>query len=329
MRPLLAPITVEIEVTTGCNKQCIHCRLDETPNPFEMTTDEIKAIIDQLTEIKVLGLILTGGEPFLREDILEILRYADETGIQDISVITNGSLLTSEMVEQLNKIDHFKGLQISLDGASPKTNDNIRGRQSFDTVVQALKICSHAKFKKSIETVAMKPNLHELPYIIELAINLGADMYGAFRFFPIGRGSKHRQALEVTPEEYKQFFENFYNLKLKHKNKILMLSEDPLVTLIEGPMEPRNCGAAWYHCAISAEGHVRPCTALPISVGNIKEVPLKVIWREAELFKKLRDLRNLKGKCGRCENKEFCGGCRAYSYCIYGDIFGEDPLCWS
>ena len=329
MRPLIAPLMVELEVTTRCNQECIHCRLQETPTPFEMTADEIKAIIDQLTEMKVLALILTGGEPFLRKDILEIIRYADETGIQDISVITNGSLLTSQKVGQLNEIEHFKGLQISLDGASPETNDNIRGRQSFETVVQALNICSHAKFKKCIETVVMKPNLHELPEIIKLAINLGADMCGAFRFFPMGRGSQHQRALEVTPQELRKFFENFYNLKLKYKDKIVMLSEDPLITLIEGPMEPRNCGASWYFCAISAEGHVKPCIALPISAGNIKETPLKVIWREAELFQKLRDLRNLKGKCGRCDNKEFCGGCRAYAYHIYGDIFGEDPLCWS
>ena len=322
-----APIAVELEITARCNRSCIHCRLEEQ-SLHEMDIKDIKAVIDQLAEAKVLSLIITGGEPLLRKDVLlETITYAHERGIPNIFLVTNATLLTYNFIRQLDQISSFRALHFSLDGATSETNDKIRGEGSFNAVIEALKMCSKVHFQKGVETVVLKGNSHEIPHILRLALDFGANIYGIGRLFPIGRGRKCHGMLGTAPQEHREVIRSFNELKKVYANRILMISEDPLNVLFDDHTRIR-CTAGLNYCAITAQGDVRPCITLPVNVGNLLKTPLKVIWNHAETFKKLRNKKNLKGRCGACAYNQTCGGCRAYAFCLTGDFLAEDPLCW-
>ncbi|HEC69845.1 MAG TPA: radical SAM protein [Candidatus Omnitrophica bacterium] len=295
------PISAMFELTWRCNLKCIHC-FQCPPTNEELTTEEIKKILDQLAEAGCLFLTFTGGEPLLRKDFFEIAEYAQEKKFV-VTLYTNGTLITPEIAEKISKTN-FLYVQISLHGATPKTHDKItKVEGSFYKTIEAIKILKNKGVKVGIATTIMKPNFSELEKIEELHHHLATD---ESRFspmvYPTNEGNKEPLKLNLEYEQLKTFFSFIFK---KNMNSLEKRS------IIRGLW----CGAGRSGCCINAKGEVYPCVALPISVGNLKKETFKKIWSTAPLLKWIRtkNVSDLK-ECQSCELAYYCCRCSALAY---------------
>jgi radical SAM protein with 4Fe4S-binding SPASM domain len=330
-------LSVGIEVTNTCNLRCKHCYANAgRPLKNELTTDEIKNIIDQLVKMKTIVVALSGGEPLLRKDILEIIKYIKKKGFE-IYLNTNGTLITEELAEKIKKCG-LSHLEISIDGFK-KTHDYIRGKGSFEKALLAFEICKKYEIEVGILTVMMKINLSEIPNLINFFYKKGASGIGLLRFHPVGRGKKNKH-LEITTQERKRIIEKIYRIKAEIGDSFPIKVETPSSILIAMNYpklieehkyvfySKRGCPAGTMSMDIRANGDVVPCSQFPLVIGNIRKQSIKDIWENSPVFKLLRNRENLKGKCGKCKYKNLCGGCRAAAYNKFGDFLLSDPGCW-
>ncbi len=337
---LSAPLTVLWDITNACNLKCQHC-LATARNKLndELTLEDVKKVIDQLSDLKVFNVCFLGGEPLMREDFLEILEYASNSRI-GISFSTNGSFINDKIIKKLEKIDIFK-VQVSLDGLE-ETHNKIRGVNfSFQTVVQAIKKFTESGIRVEVSTTVNALNLNELDDLIQLSLSLGAKSFKAIPFMPVGRGSNAKY-LKLTPEDMKVYVTTIYNLKKKYDKKIFVHTEETYSWLLDKPPEPTifdsyaknlNCAAGTTQLVISSNGLVFPCPFLHNFIaGDLRKEKLSKIWGESEILTKFREVKreNLKGKCRECSYIPLrCkGGCRAAAFAHTGDFYAEDPLCW-
>lgn len=349
-----APFLVVWNFTYKCNLNCKHC-YSESGNVTkkELTTQEAKKVIDQLSNFGVTSLAFSGGEPLMRKDFFEIAQYAVDSGLY-VSLATNGTLLTDKNVKKIKETGiHY--VEVSVDGANAKTHDFFRGKEgAFNQTIQGLKNCIDKNICTCIAITGTKNNLKEIPSVLEMAENMGIDRFTLFNFIPTGRGKEIFQA-DPSPQEREDLLKLF-NQKLSEKHKIAILSTTPQLARVAiqnycptqedivmplAHMEATKinkrakaladfiggCGAGRFYCAISPEGNVQPCVFMPQIVGNLKTEKLSDIWLDSQVFKDLRNREYLKGRCGKCEFKFVCGGCRARAYAYYDDYLLSDPGC--
>ncbi|MEM1674772.1 MAG: radical SAM protein [Candidatus Bathyarchaeia archaeon] len=347
-----APFLVVWNYTNACNLRCKHCyQRADRPSPDELTTDEKLAIIDQLVENNVSMIAFSGGESLVCEDFFKVARYAYERGLY-VSIATNGTLLTKENVARLKEAG-VAYLEISLDGATEETHDSFRGvKGCFKKTIEGIANSVKAGMFTCIATTATKHNLNEIPKIVNLAKELGVRRVIVFNFIPTGRGKEITQ-LDLTPAEREDLLKYLY--KELASGGIESLSTAPQFSrvclqqsMIEGTdvLSPTHfaalalhgkarqltdflggCGAGRLYCAIQPNGLVTPCVFMPIVVGDLRRQPLKEIWLNSQVMNDLRDRSKLRGRCGRCEYKYVCGGCRARAYAYHGDYLAPDPGC--
>ncbi len=336
------PRLIAWELTNACNLACIHCRASAVrePQPGELTTAEAKHFVDELREYRPI-LILTGGEPLLREDVYEIAQYA--TG-KDLRVVlaTNGTLLTSGIARKL-KDSGIQRVSISIDGATKETHDVFRGEPgAFEGALRGIDILKTEGIGFQINTTITSRNLDEIPEIYDLAVELQASALHIFLLVPTGRGEEI-ESEEIPPEEYERVLNWFYDksrdkrMQLKatcapHYFRIMRQrakAEGIRITPETHGLEAmtKGCLGGSAFCFVSSLGNVYPCGYLPALAGNIKMKPFKMIWEKSKVFNDLRDSGMLKGKCGICEYRNVCGGCRARAYAGTGDYLGEEPYC--
>jgi len=354
-RPLLihAPLLVVWNFTYKCNLSCKHCYSDASSlSKTELSTNEAMNVVDQLADFGVTSLAFSGGEPLMRKDFFEVASHAVDSGLY-VSLATNGTLLNKENVRRLKKIE-LNYVEVSLDGADSKTHDVFRGKNgAFEQTLQGLRNCVEEEICTCLAVTATKNNLTEIPSMLGLAENMGIDRFTLFNFVPTGRG---RDILEVdlSPQEREEVLK-FLNRKLSEDPKIAILTTTPQLARValQSPSPQENlmmplahmqaaaiskrakaladfiggCGAGRFYCAVSPEGDVQPCVFLPLIVGNLKTEMLEDIWFNSPVFKALRDRGNLKGRCGRCEFKFVCGGCRARAFAYHNDYLMSDPGC--
>lgn len=347
-----APFLVVWNYTNACNLRCKHCyQRADRPTPDELTTEEKLAIIDQLVENNVSMIAFSGGEPLLCEDFFKVARYAHEKGLY-VSIATNGTLLTKENVARLKEAG-ISYLEISLDGATKEKHDSFRGVSGcFEKTINGIINCVEAGMFTCIATTATKHNLDEIPEIINLGKKLGVRRVIVFNFIPTGRGEEIIQ-LDPTPSERENLL--IYLYKELASGGIESLSTAPQFSrvclqqsLIDGTdvLSPTHftalnlhgkakqltdflggCGAGRLYCAIQPNGLVTPCVFMPIVVGDLRKQTLREMWLNSRIMNDLRDRSKLKGRCGRCEYKYVCGGCRARAYAYHGDYLAPDPGC--
>ncbi len=336
------PRLIAWELTNACNLACIHCRASAVrePQPGELTTAEAKHFVDELREYRPI-LILTGGEPLLREDVYEIAQYA--TG-KDLRVVlaTNGTLLTSGIARKL-KDSGIQRVSISIDGATKETHDVFRGEPgAFEGALRGIDILKTEGIGFQINTTITSRNLDEIPEIYDLAVELQASALHIFLLVPTGRGEEI-ESEEIPPEEYERVLNWFYDksrdkrMQLKatcapHYFRIMRQrakAEGIRITPETHGLEAmtKGCLGGSAFCFVSSLGNVYPCGYLPALAGNIKMKPFKMIWEKSKVFNDLRDSGMLKGTCGICEYRNVCGGCRARAYAGTGDYLGEEPYC--
>ena len=353
---LYAPFLIVWDFTHKCNLNCKHCYSNSgTVKEQELTTKQALAVVDQLADAGVTALAFSGGEPLTRKDFFEVARHAADRGLY-VSVATNGTLLTKETVQKLKqaKVNY---LDISLDGASAKTHDEFRGVSgAFDKALAGLRNCIEADLCVCIATTATKNNFEEMPAIIDLAEDVGAERFTYFNFIPTGRGKAHYDQ-DLSPEAREKLM-RYLIARMSKGCKTTILTTAPQLARVglqcQGPggtgevtmsmahMQTvkvtkkavpladfiGGCGAGRLYCSLSPQGDVHPCVFLPVNVGNLKTDNFQDVWLNSQLFKALRNRENLKGACGKCAYKYICGGCRARSAAYHGgDMFNSDPGC--
>ncbi len=350
---IYAPFLVVWDFTHKCNLSCKHCYSNSgATHETELTTEEALGVVDQLVDAGVIALAFSGGEPLSRKDFFEVASYAAKRGLY-VSVATNGTLLTKENVWKLKqaKINY---VEVSIDGATANTHDSFRGVPSaFSKAVAGLKNCAEVDLCVCIATTATKSNIDEMPEILDLAEEIGAERFTYFNFIPTGRGREHYDQ-DLSPEEREKLMLYLLN-RMSKGYKVTILTTAPQLARValqcQGPGDTATmsmahmqtvkvskkavpladfiggCGAGRLYCSLSPQGDVHPCVFLPINVGNLTKEKFVDIWLNSKLFNALRNRDNLKGPCGKCHYKYICGGCRARANAYRRDIMASDVGC--
>jgi len=331
------------ETTRRCNLACKHCRAVAEDHPYdnELDTQASFKLLQQIREVGEPIIILTGGEPLLRHDIFDIAAFGTKIGLRMV-MAPNGTLITKESAGKM-KDSGIKRISISLDGSTPETHDAFRGiPRAFEKALQGIQFAKEAGIEFQINTTITKTNLNEIPKILKLAESLGAAAHHIFLLVPTGRG-KYILDGEINAVEYEETLNWFYDqrekvkLQLKatcapHYYRILRQRsrrEGKKVTFETHGLDAvtRGCLAGTGFCFISHVGRVQTCGFLDVECGNVKTQSFKDVWENSSVFNQLRDLDHLEGKCGICEYKRVCGGCRARAYEATGNYLAEEPLC--
>lgn len=331
------------EITRQCNLACIHCRAsaEKGSYPNELKTDECLRLLDDIASFSKPVIILTGGEPLLREDIFHVARHGSEKGLRLVMAV-NGTLVDEKMAQKMQDAG-IQRISVSIDGATAESHDRFRQVPgAFEGALRGIRCAKKVGLEFQINTTITRHNSHELPAILDLTIGLGAAAHHVFLLVPTGRG-KELIDQQVTAQEYEEILTWFYDQKepsplhlkatcapqfyriLRQKAK----KEGKNVTYENFGLDAttRGCLGGVSFCFISHLGQVQPCGYLELNCGSIRENTLEEIWANAEIFRDLRDFNSYKGRCGRCEYRKVCGGCRARAYEMSGDFLAEEPYC--
>jgi mycofactocin radical SAM maturase len=326
--PLSAPVNITWEITHLCNLRCAHClSASSVASPDELTFEECKGIVDQLAALKVFEINFGGGEPFLKDYFLPLLRYIHSRGIVTC-ISTNGTCLTDEAIALFTD-NPLVNVQVSLDGATPEVNDRIRGKGTFNKIIKGIERLAGKGFPLSINTVVTSVNFSQLQQLKELAESYGANLRVS-RFRPSGRARESWDTFKLNPaqlQEIAAWLEN--DLSILTGDSFFSISQDG-----RRKMGLDMCGACKMTCCIDPVGNVFPCAFLqdgPFRGGSLREKTFKDIWDNAPAFLRLRHLEP--SSCRTCPRYENCrGGCPAVAYFLTKDLNQPDPEClvnWS
>ena len=340
------PKWVAWEITRRCNLHCVHCRSssEETAQGHpDFTISQAFGIIDDIVSFANPVMVLSGGEPLLRDDVFDIARYGTEKGLR-MCLATNGTLVTDTICDQI-KAAGIRMVSLSLDGARAATHDNFRNQAgAFDGAMQAIRLFNRHAIPFLINSSFTVRNRAEIPEIFQLVKSLGATAWYMFMIVPTGRGEAIMD--ELIPENlYDEILEWHYRQE-KEETEILMrptcaphyyrivrqkAKEDGEAfkrrNLQFSTGGSKGCLAGQLICLINVDGDVLPCSYFPKAAGNIFSSSFQDIWENSKLFLELRDFKGYKGNCGKCEYLQVCGGCRARAYAMTGDYLAQEPFC--
>lgn len=345
--------TIQWHITDRCNLQCTHCYRDEKiPDlPLEQLKEIADTLLEGMTTLNVYPCFaLSGGEPFLREDLFDLIEYLHQKGVTSVLMETNGTLLTPEVAQLLVKHSPpVTTIQVSLDGSTPAVHDPIRGEGSFKKAVAGLnRILTDTNLSTTISYTFHSQNYTDIPFIVNLGEQLGVDSLYLTRLVPIGRG-KDMDAL-LTPEqtrkiltylhekneEFSQARENGEKKPVIAENRSLFHLTDPEEAVrryTTGERLGNACAVAASTFTILADGTGVPCRRLPIPLGNLLQESFLDIWFKNDILWDFRRRQKLlQGKCKTCHFMKYRGLCDGGAACIaYGccnDYNQPDPQCW-
>lgn len=341
------------EITRRCNLACIHCRAssERGPYPDELTTDEGLRLLDEIASFSSPVIILTGGEPLLREDVYDLAAYGTKKGLRMV-LATNGTLVTEAVARRMIEAG-IQRVSISLDGADAGSHDAFRGVPgAFAGAMAGIAAMKHVGLEFQINTTITRANRAEIAQILDLAVRIGAAAHHIFLLVPTGRGREMADQ-SISAEAYEETLQWFVDegyrspIQLKatcaphyfrvlRQRKKLPAETDRTAAGRGGapgtkghPLHAmtRGCLGGSAFCFISNTGQVQPCGYLEVDCGQVRDRGFEAVWKESAVFRDLRDLNRYGGKCGRCEFIRVCGGCRARAYEATGDYLAEEPLC--
>lgn len=323
-----APLTVNWTLSFDCNFDCLHCySRDEVAG--ELTTDELKSIVDTLSDQQVPFVNFGGGEPLIRKDLFELTRYATGKGM-NVSMNSNGWLIDSDTACQIKEAG-FKSVGISIDSHDAKVHDEFRSRPgSFDCAVAALDHLRDLGIKTTMSSVISRINYKEFEKILDIARDHGVAQLYLHNYKCTGRGLQNREELDLTPEEWKAFYSEA--LEVKNQSKDVLISfDDPVIASLpeyqETPLvKGSSCGKLSLH--LRPNGDMTPCGFIPLVIGNIIKDDFESVWNDSEVLQAMR-FKSASGKCTGCGSYEDClGGCSARAFMVTGDFNAPDPHCW-
>jgi len=340
MTPLAEPpFLVALNLTRRCNLSCAHCYLDAGVRrdgvPDEMKTEEVTDLLDQIAALSdETMVVLTGGEPLLRPDFLDLAGHAADLGLM-VVVGTNGMLLSEARVAALQRAG-VQAVGISLDSLDPAYHDGFRGWDgAWTRTMEGIDACRRAGLMFQLHFSVTDDNAGELDDMISFAREAGAAVLNVFFLVCTGRGEKvtnvsrdtYERVLARLAEAAREESELLIRARCAPHFKRMALEMDPPlpVTLAQG-YEAGGCLAGTRYCRVTPEGELTPCPYMELSVGSLRESGFAELWRDAPIFAELRAPK-LEGRCGACEYAKLCGGCRARPLARDGNIMGEDFLC--
>lgn len=322
---LCAPVNVTWEITRICNLQCSHCLSAElrTPDQDDLDLAQCRALIEELARMEVFQVNFGGGEPFLRHDFVDILRYARSQGIT-ACVSTNGTVLDEALADELMAMAPIY-LQVSLDGACAETNDAIRGSGTFARIMAGVELLSERAYPDlSLNMVVTRLNVGEIAEFNRLARNYGAKTRLS-RFRPSGAGCN-------TWNDYRLTRKQLLDLSIFLGEHPEILTGDSFFSLkpeSRRALGLNMCGAGRMTCAVAPDGSVYPCAFLSVPAflaGNVKAEPLSAIFSRSSVLERFRELEV--EACRTCDRFSMChGGCPAIAYFLTGSMDLPDPEC--
>jgi radical SAM protein len=342
------PFVLVWECTQACELACKHCRADaeEQRHPDELTTTEAKELLDDARRFgEGQIVVLSGGDPLVREDLVELVEYGTEVGLRMTLTPSGTSSLTDERVATLADAG-LRRMALSLDGASPTAHDEFRQESgSFEETVRAARRARDVGLPLQINTTVCRKTVGELPAIRDLVADLGAVLWSVFFLVPVGRG---RVLDPIEPQEAETVMSwlcevseaasfGVKTTEAPHYRRVALQSRDESGGTSQaggGPGgQPDDIGrrggitAGDGFAFVSHVGEIFPSGFLPDSAGNVREESVVDVYRDAPTFQALRDPDALGGKCGACEFRTVCGGSRSRAFAYTGDPLAADPLC--
>jgi len=335
----LNPFVVIWENTRACDLACVHCRAaaQSKRSQFELTTEEGFRLIDEIGTMRPRVFVLTGGDPLKREDTFDLIAHAKEVGLEPALTPSATPLLTEEAVAKMKRYG-LSRMAVSLDASNATLHDEFRRVPgSFDLTVRAIRAAKREGIPVQVNTTVTRRTIADLPAMVKILEDVGIVMWSVFFVVPTGRA---KNSDLVTADEVEKFFGFLYETSKRvpfsirtteamHYRRFLMQNGAAALPLgvQQTPRAPQGVNEAKGFVFVSHIGDVYPSGFLPLKAGNVKKQSLAEIYRSSELFQSLREPNNLKGKCGRCEFRELCGGSRARAWAMTGDVFASDPLC--
>lgn len=343
MQPKINPYPLRVvawEATRRCRLNCRHCRADAADSEFtgELSTMDAKNMLDGLVSFAKPMLILTGGEPMLREDIYELAAYAWKSGMK-VVMASCGALINPVTAARMKEAG-IQAVSISIDGMDAETHDAFRGISgAFETALAAMKHVKTAGLPFQINTTVSRLNAGQLRQIYDLAAGQGAAALDFFFLVPTGRGAALK-GLVIDSETYEKTLDWIYKLSQNssiaikttcapHYARIQQQRAGGDYEKIPPRFRARNCMAGKGFIFISHRGIVQPCGFLDLACGNLKKenFDLMKIYGGSAVFNDLRNFEKYRGSCGKCRFIKTCGGCRARAFAENGDYLGSEPGC--
>lgn len=340
------PFLVSFGITNKCNLNCKHCYSEAKSQelPDELSTTEALRLVDDLARWKIGLLVLDGGEPLCREDVLDIVAAATSRGIIT-GVGSNGTLIDTATAKRMADAG-VQSVAISIDGADAETHDAFRGESgAFQRALEGSAACRAVGLPFQLGMVIRKGTAAQVPDMLRLAVEIGAVAAEFFDLVAAGRArqecsdevlevAQRREAMEWLAEAQVECpilirvpACPMYPLILQERE--IRPRHIPMEMLRRVPYYGRGCAAGMPsgYLTVSATGDVTPCMLLQTRLGNVREQGIDRIWQDSPVLAQLRS-RELKGECGDCRYRLTCSGCRGRAYEETGDILAADPGCW-
>ena len=324
----MRPFLVSLSVTSKCPLSCPHCFAEAGPRGTDMPPGMVKRVLDQIRDISPFSMvIITGGEPLLRDDVEEIVSWTAEAGLVPV-LATTGIGFSEERGRRL-KDAGLSGLSVSLDSASPGFHDRFRGvNGSWERAVDALKVGRSIGLETQINATITDENAEEIEDLVDLGADLGVRAVNFFFVVCTGRASRTFVSADVYPKVLERISrmavsERRVMVRPRCAPHIYRFFLDRGIPVGGGT---RGCPAGRFYLRIDELGRVYPCPYMPLPVGDLRKENLEEVWEGSEVLRTLRT-ENYSGRCGVCRFRVVCGGCRARALTETGDLMGEDPLC--
>lgn len=333
---------IQIEITGRCNMRCQHCRASNQQQD-DMPIEQISKIIRFARKFSQDNkeVVLSGGEPLLHKNFTSVLESVRANGVRFVSLTTNGLVLTKEHLSTIKRLS-FDGfsISVSLDSINPTSHDAFRRHPgAFSKANDAIQLIvkSHISgVTASMRCTVQASQIDEMEELVKHAQALGCKRIGFSAVHPVGRAIEHPE-LWMTCDQKKEFLKRVYQLD-EYYTDIRVGTTDPLKCLINKKSNVsmtderiiNGCGAAAVTFNVNADGMMTPCAMLDIPMFNIFPLSIKEITKQYQQNSIVKDMleMKLKGKCGKCQIKYQCGGCRARAFALKGDYLEEDPHCW-
>ena len=352
------------ETTKACNLTCRHCRAvpQRRVGPTELKTRQAFDLIDAVAEVAKPVFVLSGGEPLFRPDVFDIAEYGVQSGFR-MALATNGTLVTERVAAKIADA-RFSRVAISIDGAAAETHDRFRGLPgSHRLAIRGIRSLREAGVSVQINSTIAKHNVQEVPRLLDLALQLGADALHLFMLVPVGCGLEIAPTEMLPADEYERVLHwfdeqskrcpidlkatcapHYYRIRAQRLEEERSRGDFSGTFIAPGTKAKaaphvmghpgqhlsamtRGCLTGTSVCFISNEGVVYPCGYLPVSAGHTRLQRFADIWHNSEVFRQLRDPHMYEGKCGDCRYLSICGGCRARAYAATGSFLAEEPFC--
>lgn len=339
-RALCAPVNLFLNLTSRCNLECVYCSSTayyggRHAEVAELTLDDYRRLAARFDELGVFRIIYTGGEPFVREDFLDIvgLLRPDRRGV---TVNTNGTFVDADAARRLKALG-VRLCAVSLDGADDETNARTRGKGTLARAVAAIGALAAAGVPVAISCTVTRHNFRRLRPVAVLGREYGADI-SFTSVTALGRAAPGFAELALDAGDRRWLAGELLDMKAgvwEHVGgDLTSFAFDLLPPPAGGGATLLPCGAAKEACAITADGWMLPCNKMPaFRGGNVKSEDIKAVWNSAPL----REVRALDGQpvrmireCADCRHIPNCsGGCRAEAYLATGSLYGRTPSCYA